>query len=553
MWSLCYHEDPFVRRSVYTLLRAAVSNEPGELDWKLISAAVVGKSFNISQIGSSSDLSQTLLQLTSSRPQLWTEDYTGKSSSTKRLLQYIQKGSQGGSSSFWSDLSQLLQIVPLQVLARIGQTTTFEKLNLSSVTALMEAFQDGLNSRDEPRQNQATGWKSYVETAVWLLTLLPEDEKEQFIETRISPLLEQYVRADPGQSRWTLPAHSAEAICVDCFVTLASHGHENKLQLLWAKLSDKLLETVKLSSPEQSKDFRTSQDSICAQARRLFTLETAVLSQLPGAEYEARVLGVFENTGLPLLENCLQVLRSRNGKPYGAAAVVEEAIRTIPRVARHSQELLNFVRDDAPNLLFSPSGDRLIAIALSCRDWDGFGSSFEEMVGRVIQLEPEPSNVQILQKFLSTLDFKEIEDKTRLESLVMGVLDSACKGSRSHWPVIIAVLQNQTSSGELADSIFFSILGSLSNDDYALDTLHGLSELASSAPSAIREFQGGSHGSKLTGKLLYLTESPSEEIANLAESLLGTLKETAVGDMGAKSGLEILQHNFNQVNDESLS
>jgi len=282
-------------------------------------------------------------------------------------------------------------------------------------------------------------------------------------------------------------------------------------------------------------------------------LEAATLSKLSDTGFETRLFGLFENTGLPLVENCLQVLRSRNGKPYGAAGVVEEMVRNIPQIAQRSPELLKFVQEDAPELLFSPSADRLVAIILSCRAWDGFASSFEKVVERVIQLGPEQSNAHVLQRLLSTLDFKEIDDKTGLHGLIMRALDKACKGSRTHWPIVIAVLQNQTSHGELTESMFLSVIDSLSAEETAFDALHGLSEITKTVPSAVREFQSGSNGSKLAGKLLFLTESPSEDVASLAESLITTLKATAVGETSAKSAFEILKHNFDHVDEESLS
>lgn len=554
LWTFCGHEDAFVRRSVYTLLRSAISKEPEELDWRLISAALIGKSLTIPQIGSATELSETLLQATSSRPELWTDDYSGKSPSSKRLHQYVQKGSQGALASFWTNLSQLLQIIPSQILARFDSQAPAEGgIGLSSAVALAGAFQEGLNSREEPRLNLVTGWKSYIDTAMWLATLLSEEDKEKFIQGRLSPLLAQYMKADPAQAQWTLPTNSAETICADCLVMLVTHGREKELQSLWTELSDKLVESVKLSSPEQSKDFSSSQDAICAQSKRLLALEAATLSKLSDTGFETRLFGLFENTGLPLVENCLQVLRSRNGKPYGAAGVVEEMVRNIPQIAQRSPELLKFVQEDAPELLFSPSADRLVAIILSCRAWDGFASSFEKVVERVIQLGPEQSNAHVLQRLLSTLDFKEIDDKTGLHGLIMRALDKACKGSRTHWPIVIAVLQNQTSHGELTESMFLSVIDSLSAEETAFDALHGLSEITKTVPSAVREFQSGSNGSKLAGKLLFLTESPSEDVASLAESLITTLKATAVGETSAKSAFEILKHNFDHVDEESLS
>lgn len=135
----------------------------------------------------------------------------------------------------------------------------------------------------------------------------------------------------------------------------------------------------------------------------------------------------------------------------------------------------------------------------------------------------------------------------------MRALDRACKGSRAHWPIVIAVLQNPSSHGELTDSIFLSIVNLLSTEGTAFDALLGLSQITTSAPSAVRGFQSGPSGSKLGGKLLFLSESPSEDVASLAESLISTLKTTVVSETSAKSNFEILKHNFDDVNGESLS
>ncbi|EKV08568.1 RING zinc finger protein, putative [Penicillium digitatum] len=553
LWALCYHDDPYVRRSIYILLRSAVSREPGWIDWKTLSSAVIGKSLSLQQIGSATELSESLLLLSSLRPQIWTDDYTGKSSSSKRLRQYMQKGSQGGHSNFWSNLDQLLRITPQEVLAGADKATADHGITCTSAIALTEALQEGLNSREEPRSNLAIGWKSYIQIGTWLSTLVPQEQKSDFIAKRLSPLVVQYVKIDPKLTQWSLPAELAEGICVDCVLALASTKQTQELQLLCTCLSDGLLEAVKLSSPEQSKDFRESQDSVCAQSKRLLDLESAVLSRVADTEVEPQVLEVFDRTSTSLLEGCLDVLRNRNGKPYGAAATVVECVCSLPHVARKSQDLQNFVQNDVPELLLSPSADRLISIILKCREWDGFASSFENVVERALALEPEQSNVHVLQGLLFSLDFNYAEHKEKLNSLIVRALGKACKGSHAHWPIITAVLQNKTSQDELRDQIFLYLIESLSSDDKVFDVLHGLSHIGKSAPSSVREFQNGTLGSKLAGKLLFLTESPTEEVARLAEALLKSFKESGVGDTSAKSGIEILQHGFSHVDEESLS
>lgn len=553
LWALCYHDDPYVRRSIYILLRSAVSREPGWIDWKTLSSAVIGKSLSLQQIGSATELSESLLSLSSLRPQIWTDDYTGKSSASKRLRQYMQKGSQGGHCNFWSNLDQLLRIIPQEVLTGADKAAADHGITSTSAIALSEALQEGLNSREEPRSNLAIGWKSYTQIGTWLATLVPQEQKSEFIAKRLSPLVVQYVKIDPELTQWSLPAELAEGICVDYVFTLASTKQAQELQSLCTFLSDGLLEAVKLSSPEQSKDFLESQDSICAQAKRLLDLKSAVLSRVADIEVESQVSEIFERTSTSLLEGCLEVLRSRNGKPYGAAATVVECVRSLPSVAKRSQDLQYFVQNDAPELLLSPSADRLISIILQCREWDGFASSFENVVERALALELEPSNVHVLQSLLSSLDFNHAEHKDKINSLVVRALGKACQGSHVHWPIITAVLQNKTSHGVLMDQIFLSLIEALSSDDKVFYALHGLSHIGKSAPSSVRVFQNGSLGSKLAGKLLFLTESPSEEVASLAEALLKSLKESGIGDTSAKSGIEILQHGFSHVDEESLS
>lgn len=523
------------------------------MDWKLLSSAIIGKSLSISQLGSASELSETILLLTSLRPQVWTEDYTGKTSASKRLRQYIQKGSQGGPGIFWSNLNQLLRKLPQEVLAGADKTSTDEAIKVSSAIALTEVFQEGLNSREEPRQNLFVGWQSYIEVGLWLASLLPEEHRPEFIQKRLSPLVAHYVRPDPELTQWSLPVQSTEHLCIDYLSTLVAHGQYQEIELLWSNLSNELLKAVKLSSPEQSKDFRSSQDSICDQAKRLFILEPSVLSRAMEANRESELKEIFGKSNVILVDDCLQILRSRNGKPYGAAGVVEECVRRVPSIAKQSQELLKFLKTDAPELLFSPSGDRLITIILSCRQWEGFSSSFEVVVERALELEPEQSNAHVLQSLLSTLDFKEVGDQAKLSSLVMRALDQACRGSTTHWPIVTAVLRNQTSWGKLMNQVFMSIIEALSTEERVFDALHGLSLLGKSVPAAVQEFQSGPHGSKLTEKLLYLTESPSEDVANLAESLMTTFKETVVGDTSAKSSIEILNNGFAHASEESLT
>ncbi|KAF7717503.1 E3 ubiquitin-protein ligase listerin [Penicillium ucsense] len=553
LWAFCAHEDPFVRRSAYILLRSAVSREPAWIDWQILSSCVIGKSLSIAQLGSASELSESLLLLTSSRPQVWTDDYSGKTSASKRLRQYIQRGSQGGHASFWSNLDQIVRTVPHSILAGADKTTADEMVTIASASILTETLRDGLTSREEPRQNLHVGWKTYVKIASWLLTILPQNEGHEFIETQLFPLVAYYVQPNPEKSKWSLPSQVGKEICVECITSIVSNGFNEDLEKLWATLSDDLLTAVKVSAPEQSKDFKASQDSISSQAMRQLSLVSAVLSTLNNNDLHPQAQNAFDKTTLSLLDGSIQVLCARNGKPYSAAGVVEECVKNQGYLVKTSPAFLNFIQKDAPELLFSPSGGRLIAIILACKEWDDFSSTFESVVERAMELEPEQANAVVLQSLLSNLDFNEVGNSDKLSSLMMKAVDRALDGSDLHWSFVIAALQNTTSKGQLRDRILLKLLDALSEDQTVLSGLHGFSRLGEAVPSAIREFQTGDNGSKLSAKLLYLAESPSEDVASLAESLIQAFKDKVVGETSAKSKIEILRNEFTQVSGESLS
>jgi E3 ubiquitin-protein ligase listerin len=549
LWLFTHCEDPFVRRAIYTLLQSSLSIQTPMLDWKIISTTIIGKTLSASQIGSASELSDALLQLTRSRPQIWTSDYFGKVPASKQLRRYLQRGSQGARVSYWLNIIQLLQAIPLEAISE--EEVVDAKLEFSEGSSLMEAFQDGLNSRDEPRQNLATGWRSYIDVGIWVSTVLAEDKKSKFIQERVLPILEQYIRGSKEHLRWNLPPQPAATMCTTCFIRLVERGYEDALLSLWTKINHDLLQAVKNSSPEVSADFKSLQDSLCGQANRLFTFEAGVLSRISEPILELMISKIFEDTSIPLIENSLQVLCTLYGKPYGAAAIVEEAVHHAPFIVIRSKNLIASLQDNIPKLLFSPSAEQLMTILLACRSWDGFDIIFRKVAKQIVEAEPDGPNMPVLQKFLSTIDFISIPERPELESMVLQLLKRVLKGDRVVWPIVIAAVGNKTIHSEFLDHVLVLMLDALSSERTVFDALFGLSQVISRAPAAIQKFLDGINGPKLLSKLLYLAESPDSEIAQYAESLRKTVNDAGFSSMG--SNLKILKNSFSEVSRASPS
>ncbi|KAN0079467.1 hypothetical protein V8E54_004681 [Elaphomyces granulatus] len=553
IWRLSYCKDPFVRQATYRLLRSSLSQVPALLDWKLISVSIVEKSLSVPQLGSASELSEVLLQLTNFRTQIWSEDYRGKVPASKSLRHYIQGGSQGASDKFWLNLVMLLHTLPLKTLSGSESQIENGNLDFSGALSLMEAFQRGLNSRDEPRTNLETAWRSYIDIGTWLTTLLAEDNRQRFTQTSITPILEQYVLGAKGRSPWNLPTKSAITLCTESFIQLIEHGHEAAVRSSWIKISEEILQAVNLSLPEQLVHFKSSQDLICEQANKFFMLDAAVLSRVSGLNTESRVLTIIEEASVPLLVNSLQLLQERSGKPYGAAAVIEEAVHNVPGIVNRSGNLMVSLKETIPNLSFSPSAAKLMAIVFAFHNQDGFGTVTQKVIEQIVKTKPEESNLPAIQKLLSLINFTDVRGTAELESMIHQDVQRAANGDRSEWSTIVSVAGNPTLPAEFLDRILLWIMSVLSSDDSALEALYGLSEIVIHCPTVIKRFQDSTHGLDLFTKLLYLRESPDDELANYAESLKVKFDNVEQGNAGSKSKLQILRQSFDEVNAESLS
>lgn len=553
IWSFAHHADPFVRRSVYNLLRSSLAQDIEDLDWRVISNSIISQALPTPQLGSATEFSETLLQLSQNRPLIWTTDFSGKTDSSKRLHQYIKKGSQGAAELFWTNLVELLQTVPIEIISRYGSKggDRSSEIGLTQAKALMNDLLAGLTSRDEPRHNLKTGWAAYYDVGIWLSTLVPETEKSDLVTEYLTKIFDPYVNGD-GEDQWILPPSIASATCTVAFLRLTNYGYEKELKEAWEIVTQNLLQAVKLSLPEQSKDFRSSQDGVCTKATQYFKLEAAVLYNLPSEDQG--ISSLFEETSLLLLKGSLQVLLARNGKPYGAAAVVEEAIRHVPEFIKDSEDVVNSLKDAIPQLLPTPSADRIMSVILMCSDWNGFESVFDASLETMTEVTMQDSRGSALQKLLSTVDFQKVQESSHFTSIVSSSVEKAVTGTASQWPFVFSVIENKTVPDGMIDQIVVLLVQGLSSDDdNVVATLSGLSGLEGQKAEALKRLRNGKEGSRLVARLLYLTESPIEEISQKAEHLEKTMRATVSADITSASTREILKQELQGIGPQSLS
>lgn len=551
LWKFAHHDDPFVRRSLYGLLNELLGVDESRIDWKLISSNVLSKALSISQRGSATDFSGLLLNITTRHPQIWTSDYSGKTSSSRRLLQYVKRGSEGASATYWKNIHLLLKTVPREILIPPDQDG---KEPVQSVISLATAFHEAILNKEEPRANLESAWPAYLGTVMWMSTFISDkDDRVQLLRDQVCPPSIQYVLADPEKSQWTINGALARMICSRSIVSVADSSDSEVLPGLWKELTDSLIHNLLISSPEQSQAYMSSQDTISTQATRLFDLEAEVINAAGSSGGLDLILSVIRDSTIRLLQASFDVLRSRNGKPYGAAAMISEAAIKLPEVVDGMDGLDDFLSRDIPNLISSPSAARLIFALFQCRGQAGFQSGLDKSIDALLHADPDSPVTLGLRELFSQVSSEDIESHTKIESLIKRRLQRALQGDQDSWTDNIALLQNPESHDAVAPRLFSSIADSLSADSTALEALRGLDRIVSECQESIRTFATGTDGPKLISRLLYLTESPEDELSHLADSLESRIKNLINHEDSSSSTLEIVQQSFREIGQESLS
>lgn len=452
LWQFAYHEDPYLRRGVCALVVVAK-----DLDWSIISTCFISKALHSSQVGSARQFTQALVNLTERRPELWTTDYSGKTAVSKRLSQFLRQGSQGGPEDVWKNISTLLRIIPEEVI--------------NDSSSLAEALKTGAAG---DRINAVTAWLTYVDICLWLSK--KEEDSREFIDQHLMPIVVQYVTKRGDE--WTANPRVSQTIITAIDTTA--------FEKTWNELIQTMIDDMKLSQPETSKDFRTSQDAVIAQAQRLLGLK---------GPYQAR-----------LLEAALQLLISRNGKPYGAAGIVELVVQQ-PEFEKSNSVLQAFLEDDLPALLDSPSAERLINVLVLCGRHD--------IAKKLLQHE------STLCYYVSKTDKLDEDLETQLREKITS--DKLC----------IAILRNQSLT-KLHHSAMQRIENDLSPDaspELQLASTQLVENLVSAGAITDEHYR-----SSLLSKLLVLSDMGNER----ATALITKLNSKSAG-----SGLPIIQQQLN--------
>ncbi|KAF7197399.1 E3 ubiquitin-protein ligase listerin [Pseudocercospora fuligena] len=547
LWELSSYEDSSVRKALHRLIQTCLQRERSliENNQKLASNAYVYKGLASDQTGSALDFVSTLHALTIAFPDVWTTAYSGKKPALSRLRQCLKSGAHAGPAGYWDIMADLLRKLPSEVLP-----TSYD-----DIADLLLATRDGVSKKEE-RFNASSAWPTYFSLLDMVTQQTSDEDCENLLEAFAMPPINQYLHPCDESAKWSITGSKAASLVAR--VTIVKRLPP-LLERKWKHLGDKLIEVAKMSQPEQSKDFDKSQKHVATVGERWAALQRELYSSDYG--FLESLKQVFANVNTSIAGECISLLRTRNGKPYGAAAVLEEQLRNCGSYLLSEASFVDLVRgfvtEDAPRLVYSPSQKHVVRCLYAVHPEPWFAAAFQAVLGNALDSE-EPETVKI----------------GALRSLFPpNTPPSVIQGSQGSRPLQEFLSKHTSASAEAEHTALFSeLLGlgvvsqdtsdavlsgmtqklSLSGDELLLG-LSALDQVAVTNESAVRAFMSGTNaaGEQLLSSVLRLEQSPQDEVAERATALSSRLTSSMVG-ASANTKYGVILQNLERMSASSL-
>ncbi|KAJ4375787.1 hypothetical protein N0V83_001064 [Neocucurbitaria cava] len=516
LWEFASHTDASIRRSLHRFLKTCLAKEPAgiEANLEVISKSYLSVALNSDQLGSIYDYIDALVLLTSAHPSVWTEHYKSKTAVDRRLRQFLKKGSQLGPRDFWGRLLALFQVIPKQVLPN----------NAADAAELLSSLQGGIVRKDESKFNHEAAFAAYLDTVSLTEQRLPDEDKSKLVEEMVLPLMTQYLRPSPETSQWAIPSNATSLLAK----ALSIKGIGAPLEEIWPTFAQQLIDSIKTSAPEQSKDYETSQSAVLQHAARFGTLQQQLVESKafePNQE-------VVRQACASIISEALGVIKNRNGKPYSAAGAVATLLphgRSLLSGTKTELEIESFVRVDLAGLLSSPSATYLVDILYIMADTPAFKDVWSVALRSVLQEADSPAKSKALEALLTSSkippSFDLATSDSELQDYITRSVREAAEGT-AEWDSFSRILQSKAKiiSPDTTDEVLAYLTQSLSISQRAPYTLQGLRQIVKSNPSMMQTFLATPDGSKLLQGLLLASESPDDEVAQDATAVNASIQ-----------------------------
>lgn len=561
VWKFASDPDPYLRLAVYRLATATFTKSTDSVDLRIISDNVLTSSLNISQAGSALRYVTTLALLTSKSPAIWTQYYSGsgKKSALRKLCQFLRRGSQGGPPEYWGQVKTMIQHLPTSVILPEleGDSEIMKAQELGTIPALLEALRSGIMNKEEPKDHHSAAWNTYLDICSHLLKNSPsQNYRDHLAKSSIVPLVSAFVISNPVDLDWTILGSKQLSISVRAFCQVL-HVSLEIFQEEWRRLSSQIIENIQRSLPEQSKDYKASQDLISGQIGRWYKLQSSILKEQDSEVVRSLISTTLESE----IKASTSTLRERNGKPYSAAAILVNATELLPELLRNCHQttelVVDFSHGDVPKLLLSPSAALLITALGRLEDITNVCSIYEAAIRDLRDTPESMAKSGALAGFVSSPFLAKSTKSDALTILVKESLVMAKHGDESRWNLVMAALGNPHAPRDLTDELLADMTNSLSIEEDITACLEGLQLTIQRNARVMKDFAQSQHGPIILSKLLFLAESPDVTIREKAHTLSTAIEAILSNDEGSNraidSIIEIINQGIEIAGQDSLS
>lgn len=561
VWKFASDPDPYLRLAVYRLATATFTKSTDSVDLRTISDNVLTSSLNISQAGSALRYVTTLALLTSKSPAIWTQYYSGsgKKSALRKVCQFLRRGSQGGPPEYWSQVKTMIHHLPTRVILPEfeGDGEIMKAQELGTIPALLGALRGGIMNKEEPKDHHSAAWNTYLDICSHLLKNSPsQNYRDHLAKSSIVPLVSTFVISNSVGLDWTILGSNQLSISVRAFCQVLDVSLEI-FQEEWRRLSSQMIENIQRSLPEQSKEYRASQDLISGQIGRWYQLQSTILKEQDSEVVRSLISTTLESE----IKASTSTLRERDGKPYSAAAILMNATELLPELLRNCHQttelVVSFSHGDVPKLLLSPSAALLITALGRLEDITNVCSIYEAAIRDLHDAPESMVKSGALAGFVSSPFLAKSKKSDALTVLVKESLVMAKHGDENRWDLVMAALGNPDAPRDLTDELLADMTNSLSIGEDITACLEGLQLTIQRNARVMKDFAQSQHGPIILSKLLFLAESPDATIREKAHTLSTAIEAMLSNDEGSNGAIdsiiEIINQGIETAGQDSLS
>ncbi|KAI2628291.1 hypothetical protein GGS21DRAFT_527242 [Xylaria nigripes] len=554
VWAGVLIDDSNVRRLSSQLLLACIDKRPDriEADLSRISKVFVAEGLKSNQSGSTTDYLDALVKATIQYPTIWTSEYRAKRSPISRLGTFLESGSQGGPPQYWVKLTQLLETIPDGILPG----------DPNGAIEILKSMRKGLANREEPRTNAVEAWSAYFGLARHFLQKLPSSEDRLMLcQESIFPLTQHFLFPLPETSIWA--SGSQLQILIKSYTsttTLSFRDLVDATKLEWSRLKEELKNHIRNSLPEASREYQKSQELVAEEGGRWFSLTGKILDAHEKTVVSDRPIpDLLSQLSLELLEEALNILKIRNWKPFGAALILESAMKLAPLLFKTTSAtksivdgLGNSILDGRLEFLKSPGAPYILSNITLLGRIPQQSKEFEELwkssVAVVMEHLETPEAITALSKLISSAQAAAmaLQNPMLQNELVRICLLCTTEGSGPSWDLFNNILVfnalDESSSRKFIKGLTFSLTIPGQSDKGVLKQLRVIAEKRPELLTQDEEIY-----MTLMSSLLSLSEKGSSPDVSKLRALV---ENHSSGNLNTHI---LIQQNINSINSSSLS